>query len=105
MNHTNPKKRTRKQYLRSLKNWSKAQPTYHERTLMQKKCGDNCFLGTRKSFPICRPNCTIDNGGVMSAYMRAKEMYSRTKKGATKKHKPYYYRNIASRAKRILYGK
>lgn len=93
--------RTRKQYLGALKRWTKRQPTYHQRTLMRKKC-PGCFLGTRKSFPICRPNCHVDKGGIMAAYIRANEMHTRAKQIKTFKHKPYYYRRVANKAKHIL---
>jgi len=39
-----------------LKNWSKQQPGYHERTVMMQRCGNKCFLGPRKTFPICSRN-------------------------------------------------
>ena len=39
-----------------LKGWSKEKPGYHQRTVMMKKCGKKCFLGPKKSFPICSKN-------------------------------------------------
>lgn len=95
---------TRKKYMKMLTQWTKKKPTFHERTLMKKKCAplNDCFLGTRKSFPICTPDCKINKGAIMSAYIRAKEMYSRSKTGKIRKHKPYYYKNIANKAKKLL---
>jgi hypothetical protein len=37
----------------ATKGWKKEQPSNHQRTLMLKRCGKKCFLGTKKSFPIC----------------------------------------------------
>ena len=99
------KKRTRKQYLSSLKRWSRIQPGYKSRRLMYGKCGSKCFLGTRKSFPICRPNCQVDKGGVMSAYIRAREMARLAKQRSIRKHPVYYYNRIASRARKCLFSK
>lgn len=54
--------------------WSKEQPNYHQRTIMLKKCGKKCFLGSKKRFPICKKNtCKISPKGVQSAYIRAKQ--------------------------------
>jgi hypothetical protein len=77
------------------KGWSKEQPSVHQRTVMLKKCGKKCFLGTRKSFPICKKNtCTVSKKGVYAAYVRAREYSSKTGKRK--------YKNVATRAKRIL---
>ena len=78
-----------------LKGWSKQQPRYHERTLMLKRCGKKCFLGPKKSFPICTKNtCKINKKGVYSAYIRANE-YKKIKK--TKK-----YKDISLKAKKMI---
>lgn len=78
-----------------LSKWSKNCPSTHQRTIMMKKCGKKCFLGSHKSFPICSKNtCKINKKGVQAAYIRAKE-YA-TIKGTSK------YRKIANRAKKIL---
>jgi hypothetical protein len=54
--------------------WSKQQPGYKQRTLMLKKCGKKCFLGSKKRFPICKKNtCKVSPQGVQSAYIRAKQ--------------------------------
>jgi hypothetical protein len=86
------KSRVRKSMVRG---WKKKAPDYHQRTIMLKKCGKKCFLGPKKSFPICKKNtCKIDKKGVMAAYMRAKE-YS-TIKGTRK------YSRIANKARKLL---
>jgi hypothetical protein len=54
------------------KGWKRENPNQHQRTVMLKKCGKKCFLGTRKSFPICKKNtCTVSKKGVYAAYVRA----------------------------------
>lgn len=93
---------TRKKYLSKLKNWTKINPGTRSRRLMYKKCGPKCFLGTRKSFPICKPNCKIHPGGVMAAYIRAREMARLSRKRSIKVHHQNYYNRIASRAKKLM---
>lgn len=78
------------------KGWSKQTPNKHQRTVMMKKCGKKCFLGSKKSFPICNKNtCTINKKGLYSAYVRAKEYLSI--KGTRK------YRDIANKAYRMIH--
>ena len=80
--------------------WRTQKPGYHQKTIMLKNCGKKCFLGTKKSFPICKKNtCTISKSGVMAAYKRAREYVSisRTKGKSTKR-----YSRIANKAKRML---
>ena len=55
------------------KGWKKEQPSHKERTTMLSRCGQRCFLGKKKSFPICTKNtCSINKKGVYSAYIRAR---------------------------------
>ena len=78
-----------------LKNWSKMGPGYHDCTVMLKKCGKKCFLGPKKSFPICARNtCKRNRKGIYAALIRARE-YTRIK-GSQK------YRNITKNARRLL---
>jgi hypothetical protein len=78
-----------------LRKWSKLSPGTHERTLMVKRCGKKCFLGPKKTFPICRRGtCKRNKKGIYSAYIRARE-YT-TIKGSKK------YRQIAKTAKKLL---
>ncbi len=91
-----PKTRRRSQSRKNkTKGWSKQQPGTHQRTVMMKKCGNKCFLGPNKTFPICTKNtCSINKKGVYSAYIRAKQYLSI--KGTQK------YRKIANKAHRML---
>lgn len=81
-----------------LKGWSKQKPGYHQRTVMLKKCGKKCFLGSKKTFPICTKNtCKINKKGLHAALNRAREYM--TIKGTQK------YRQIANKARKMLYKK
>ena len=78
-----------------IRGWKKQQPGYHQKTNMMKTCGKKCFLGPRKSFPICTKNtCKINKKGVYAAYIRAAEY--KTIKGTQK------YSRIASKARKLL---
>ena len=81
--------KTRKNRSKSVtRGWKKQQPSYHQRTLMLKRCGKKCFLGPKKSYPICKKNtCTISSKGIYSAYIRARE---------------YHKKNISQKAKKML---
>ncbi len=88
------RKYTRKQSPKKRKNvtrgWKNEKPNYHQRTIMLKKCGDKCFLGTNKRFPICKKNtCKISRKGLHSAYSRARQ---------------YKHEEIANRAYNMLYS-
>jgi len=73
--------------------WKSQKPGYHQRSVMLKNCGKKCFLGPNKSYPICTKNtCRISRKGVQSAYNRARQFRSRSRK----------YNIIATKAKRIL---
>jgi len=87
-----------------MRSWTKRQPTTRrQRTQMYRKCGKPCFLGTRKSFPICNPDCSLNRGGLQSAFIRAREMQTRAHTRKNKKHPEQYYRRIAGRAKMMMY--
>jgi len=80
------------------KGWKNQAPTTHQRTTMLKKCGKKCFLGTKKSFPICKKNtCTISKKGLYAAYIRSRQYSSKIGKGNNK------YKIVASKAKRMLH--
>jgi len=80
-----------------LRGWKEAQPGYHERTVMLKKCGNRCFLGPNKTFPICRRNtCKVDRRGIEAAYIRARE-YMKIR-GTPK------YKRISAKAYKKLYS-
>jgi hypothetical protein len=62
----------------ATKGWKKEQPNYHQKTLMIKRCGKKCFLGTKKRYPICKKNtCKISTKGVYSAYIRARQYHDK----------------------------
>ena len=77
----------------ATRGWKSEKPGYHQRTVMLRKCGRKCFLGPKKSFPICKKNtCKISSKGVYSAYIRARQYRTKSRK----------YRNISRKAKRML---
>lgn len=82
---------TRKNRGSPTKGW--ISPSRRERTRMLSRCGKKCFLGPNKSFPICsRNSCKINNKGLYSAYVRARQ-YS--KKGRL-------YNTISRKANKML---
>ena len=90
-----------------LKGWSKSSPTSKQRTAMLKKCGKKCFLGTKKSFPICSKNtCKINRKGIHAAYVRAREyesIFTTRKQGQTRNKNKNKYKAIAKKAYKMLY--
>lgn len=77
----------------ATRGWKNEKPGYHQKTVMLKKCGRKCFLGPKKSFPICKKNtCKVSSKGVYSAYIRARQYSSKGKK----------YRNISIKANKML---
>lgn len=78
---------------RLAKGWAKQSPNTKQRTIMMRKCGKKCFLGAKKSFPICKKNtCTVSEKGVYSAYIRARQYRTKGKK----------YYDIARKATKML---
>ena len=72
----------------ATKGWKNEKPGYHQRSVMLKKCGKKCFLGTKKSFPICKKNtCKVSPVGVYSAYIRARQYSSKGRKCKHMKNK------------------
>jgi hypothetical protein len=72
----------------ATRGWKSQKPGYHQRTLMLKRCGTKCFLGPKKTFPICKKNtCKISPQGIYSAYIRARQ---------------YKHNNISKKAKKLL---
>jgi hypothetical protein len=68
------KTRKNKKNNNRTKGWKQQKPGYYQRTIMLKKCGKKCFLGSKKRFPICKKNtCKISRQGVQSAYIRARQ--------------------------------
>jgi len=104
--YTDKKKRaTKKIRKHPAKGWSKLSPSTKQRIIMFKKCGKKCFLGPKKSFPICIKNtCKVSKRGVHAAYMRARQWgkAKRTYKSSKPVHSRKTYINIANKAKRVL---
>ena len=77
----------------ATRGWKNQQPSYRQRSIMLKKCGKKCFLGTKKSFPICKKNtCKVSPQGVYSAYIRARQYSSKGQK----------YRTVSKKANQML---
>ena len=77
----------------ATRGWKSEKPGYHQKTVMLKRCGKKCFLGSQKSFPICKKNtCKISSKGVYSAYIRSRQYRSRGRK----------YRVVSRKANRML---
>jgi hypothetical protein len=81
--------KTRKNRGKSVtRGWKKEKPSYQQRSIMLKSCGKKCFLGSKKSYPICKKNtCKISSKGVYSAYIRARQ---------------YHKKSISKKAEKIL---
>jgi len=72
----------------ATRGWANEKPEYYQKTTMLKRCGKKCFLGSKKSFPICKKNtCKVSSKGVYSAYIRARQ---------------YNRKNISKKANRML---
>ena len=79
---------TRKGRGSATRGWRIEKPSYHERSIMLKKCGKKCFLGPNGTFPVCKKGtCTISQHGVHSAYIRARQ---------------WGHKKVASKAKRLM---
>lgn len=75
--------------------WKKESPDFHQRTVMMNKCGKKCFLGSKKSFPICKKNtCKVSKKGVYAAYVRSQQYLNKT--GRSK------YKKISVKAKKMI---
>ena len=73
--------------------WKNMKPGSRQKTVMLKKCGKKCFLGTKKSFPICKKNtCKVSREGVYAAYVRAQQYRNKGSK----------YTKISKKAKNML---
>ena len=78
--------------------WGSLSPGGHERTVMLRNCGDKCFLGRDKTFPICAAgSCSHNQKGISAACQRALQMASPRAKKVKGRSKAYYNR-IAQRA-------
>jgi hypothetical protein len=86
--------------------WSKISPKGRARTVMKKRCGKKCFLGPKKSFPVCaKGTCKVNKKGVWAAYIRASEWGNKASsyKGRSRpRHPRRTYKRIARTAKKML---
>ena len=101
--------------------WGRVAPFGRARTTMLKRCGRKCFLGPRKSFPICsKGTCKVNKKGLWAAYIRAREWGKKASsykskaktikwrgrrtrmKGSRPRHRRGTYQGIQRRAKRML---
>lgn len=72
----------------TTRGWKNQKPGYHQRTIMFKKCGKKCFLGSKKSYPICSKNtCKVNPKGVYAAFIRSRQ---------------YHNKNISRKANKML---
>jgi hypothetical protein len=84
-----------------LKGWSRLRPNLKQKTVMLKKCGKKCFLGTKKSFPICIKNtCKKNRKGIHAAYVRSREYESIF---GTRNKRQNSYKAISRKAYKMLY--
>jgi hypothetical protein len=85
--------------------WGDSAPGAHARTIMLKECGQKCFLGPHKSFPICtKGTCDVNMKGVAAAYIRAKSQLGKKSPGDSRKTYEKVARNAKSRLKRAGYN-
>ena len=77
----------------ATRGWKNERPSYRQKTIMYKKCGKKCFLGSKRSFPICKKNtCKVSSKGVYSAYIRSRQYRKKGQK----------YRNVSKKANSLL---
>jgi len=86
--------------------WGKLAPKGRQRTTMKRKCGKKCFLGPKKSFPVCaKGTCKVNKKGLWAAYIRAKEWGKKpsTYKGrGHPRHRRSVYKRVANKASSML---
>ena len=91
---------------RKTSGWAKISPKGKARTRMLKKCGRKCFLGPKKSFPICaKGTCKISKKGLYAAYVRSRQWGKKRKtyKGRSRPTmKRRTYTRISKKAKKML---
>lgn len=86
--------------------WGKIAPRGRARTIMFRNCGKKCFLGPRKSFPICaKGTCRVNTKGLYAAYIRSRQWgkaksHYKGKSRPSMKHR--VYTRVARMAKRML---
>ena len=119
------KRRRHKRKSMPDKGWAKLAPFGRARTVMLRNCGKKCFLGPKKSFPICaKGTCKRNRKGIEAAYVRARQWGKKRSsykskgkyvtyrgkkgtrrvwmKGSRPRHRRSTYTRVARRAKALL---
>ena len=121
------KRRSRRHTRKAMpdKGWARLAPRGHARTVMLRNCGKKCFLGPKKSFPICaKGTCRRNRKGIEAAYVRARQWGKPRKsykskgkyityhgkkgtrrvwmKGSRPRHRRKTYQRVARRARALL---
>jgi hypothetical protein len=88
--------------------WGKLAPQGKERTRMLRDCGKKCFLGPKRSFPICaKGTCKVSKKGVAAAYVRARQWGKKAssyKGKARPTHRRSVYTRVAKKARKMMKG-
>tara|TARA_Y100000389_G_C17391396_1_gene480077 strand:- start:603 stop:1091 length:489 start_codon:yes stop_codon:yes gene_type:complete len=99
------KSRTRRKSM-PWSGWAKISPKGRARTVMKRKCGKKCFLGPKKSFPVCaKGTCKVNSKGLYAAYVRARQWGKKRSsyKGRSRPTmKQSTYKRVARKAKSML---
>ena len=86
--------------------WGKLAPHGKERSKMLRDCGKKCFLGPKKSFPICaKGTCKVSKKGVAAAFVRARQWGknpSSYKGKAHPRHRRSVYTRVANKARKMM---
>ena len=86
--------------------WAKLAPKGKARTTMKRKCGKKCFLGPKKSFPVCaKGTCKVNKKGLWAAYIRAREWGKKPssyKGRGHPRHRRSVYKRVANKATAAL---
>ena len=101
-----PSKTRRRRKSMPWSGWAKISPKGRARTVMKRKCGKKCFLGPKKSFPVCaKGTCKVNTKGLYAAYVRARQWGKRRSsyKGRSRPTmKQSTYKRVARKAKSML---
>ena len=100
------KKRRKSRKTMPWSGWAKISPKGRSRTAMKRKCGKKCFLGPKKSFPVCaKGTCKVNTKGLYAAYVRARQWGKKRSsyKGRSRPTmKQSTYKRVARKAKSML---
>jgi hypothetical protein len=106
--HTRP--RTRRHSRKSSApwaGWKKVAPKKGKaRTKMMRDCGRKCFLGPKKSFPICnKGTCRVNPKGIYAAYVRSNQWGQKKSSYKGRSHPKMSrrtYQRVSQKAKNML---